>query len=48
MMLFTYFALDRDPVGMLGQAVGWTVYTRNLYLIKAKRRRPAQQKPPAG
>ncbi len=48
MMLFTYFALDRDPVGMLGQAVGWTVYTRNLYLIKAKHRRPAQATPPAG
>ena len=33
MMLLVYFILRLDPVGILGQAVGWTVYSRNLYLI---------------
>ncbi len=37
-MLFVYFFLRREPVGMLGQSVGWAVYTRNLYLIRKKRR----------
>ena len=36
-MLFIYFTLRGEPVGMLGQCVGWTVYTRNLYLIHKKR-----------
>ena len=40
-MLFLYFLLDRDPVGLLGQSVGWSVYCRNLYLIRRKRRRRA-------
>ena len=37
-MLFVYFTLRGEPVGMIGQSVGWTVYTRNLYLIYKKRR----------
>ena len=40
LMLFTYFLLDHDPVGMLGQGVGWTIYSRNLYLIRVKHRPP--------
>ena len=48
MMLFTYFVIDRDPVGILGQSVGWIVYSRNLYLIKVKRgQRGKQAAPPA-
>ncbi len=41
MMLLTYFIVDRDPVGVLGQSIGWTVYGRNLYLIRIKHREPA-------
>ena len=37
-LLFTYFLLRGEPVGMLGQSVGWTVYIRNLYLIRKKQR----------
>ncbi len=33
-MLFVYFLLRREPVGILGQSVGWVVYARNLYLLK--------------
>ena len=29
-----YFVLDRDPVGMVGQTVGWVIYARNLMLIR--------------
>ena len=32
-MLFLYFTLRGEPVGMIGQSVGWAVYTRNLYLL---------------
>lgn len=39
MMLFVYFLLRREPVGLIGQSVGWTVYARNLYLIRFKKRR---------
>lgn len=37
-MLLVYFVGRREPIGVLGQAIGWTVYSRNLYLIKVKRR----------
>ena len=36
-MLLVYFILRGEPVGVLGQSVGWTVYSRNLILIKKKR-----------
>ncbi|MHC4989709.1 MAG: lipid-A-disaccharide synthase N-terminal domain-containing protein [Planctomycetota bacterium] len=35
-MLLTYFIIDRDPVGIVGQGTGWLVYSRNLYLIRKK------------
>ena len=35
-MLFAYFLVDRDPVGMLGQSVGWVVYSRNLCLRRRR------------
>lgn len=41
LMLVVYFVLEGDVVGTLGQAVGWTVYSRNLYLIHRKRRAQA-------
>lgn len=37
-MLFVYFILRGEPVGVLGQSVGWIVYSRNLYLIKRQRK----------
>jgi lipid-A-disaccharide synthase-like uncharacterized protein len=37
-MLLVYFIGRREPIGVLGQAIGWTVYSRNLYLIKVKHR----------
>lgn len=32
-MLVAYFLWRWDPVGIIGQAVGWTIYVRNLVLI---------------
>ncbi len=32
-MLLTYFIWRRDVVGVLGQATGWLIYVRNLWLI---------------
>lgn len=40
-MLGVYFIWRRDAVGFLGQATGWIVYVRNLWLIH-KENRPAQ------
>jgi len=37
-MLLIYFLWRREPIGVLGQATGWFVYVRNLWLIH---RRPA-------
>lgn len=47
-LLLVYFILRGEPVGAIGQSVGWIVYSRNLYLIKVKHRRlvddvPAEQ-----
>lgn len=39
LMLFTYATLRRDPVFMLGQALGLTIYLRNLVLIYRRRAR---------
>lgn len=35
-MLLIYFAWRRDPIGILGQAIGWTIYIHNLWLIYTK------------
>ncbi len=32
-MLIVYFIWRKDIVGILGQATGWLIYTRNLYFI---------------
>ena len=37
-MLLIYFVGRREPVGAFGQVIGWAVYSRNLYLIRTKRR----------
>ena len=36
-MLLVYFIGRREPIGVIGQATGWIVYTRNLYYIRIKR-----------
>jgi len=35
-MLLIYFVWRRDPIGILGQAIGWTIYIHNLWLIYTK------------
>jgi lipid-A-disaccharide synthase-like uncharacterized protein len=37
-MLITYFIWRKDVVGVLGQATGWGIYVRNLYLIYAHKK----------
>jgi lipid-A-disaccharide synthase-like uncharacterized protein len=32
-MLLMYFMWRRDPIGLLGQAFGWFIYVRNLWMI---------------
>jgi len=46
-MLMIYYVLRGEPVGIIGQSVGWIVYSRNLYLIKAKHRRLSEQPNPS-
>ncbi len=38
-MLLVYFVGRREPIGILGQLTGWTVYSRNLYLIYRNKNR---------
>lgn len=44
LMLFTYALIRRDPVFMLGQALGIAIYARNLVLIHGRRRRYRQRR----
>lgn len=37
-ILLTYFALRGDPIGVLGQLLGWPIYMRNLYMVYRDRR----------
>lgn len=32
-MLLVYFLWRREPIGVLGQATGWFIYVRNLWMI---------------
>ncbi len=41
LVLFSYALWRRDPVFILGQATGLLIYTRNLWLIHAEKRRAA-------
>ena len=43
LMLFTYATFRRDPVIMLGQLLGLTIYIRNLILIYRRRWRIRQR-----
>ncbi len=40
-MLLLYFVWRRDPVGVMGQAVGWFIYVRNLAMIYSVPKLPA-------
>ena len=44
-MLLVYFMWRWDPIGILGQAFGWFIYIRNLWLIY---RKPPAPPPPPG
>ncbi len=49
-MLITYFIWRKDAVGVLGQATGWLIYVRNLWMIYdplGHRRPPAVAEDPA-
>ncbi len=35
-MLLIYFIGRREPIGVLGTAISWVVYGRNLYLIRRR------------
>lgn len=37
-ILLTYFALQREPIGILGQVLGWPIYLRNVYMVLRDRR----------
>jgi len=37
-MLIVYFVWRKDVVGVLGQATGWVIYLRNLWLIRRESR----------
>lgn len=39
-MLLVYFLWRRDPIGVLGQATGWFIYLRNLWLIRGRAQPP--------
>ena len=43
-MLMVYFLWRRDPIGLLGQAFGWFIYLRNIWMIY----RPQDVPSPAG
>jgi hypothetical protein len=47
-MLLVYFLWRKDVVGVLGQATGWVIYMRNLWLIyrRSLRRRLASGSAP--
>ncbi|MBL4702600.1 MAG: lipid-A-disaccharide synthase N-terminal domain-containing protein [Phycisphaeraceae bacterium] len=47
-MLITYFIWRKDVVGILGQATGWGIYVRNLYLIYAHKKATQLSEPPEG
>lgn len=42
-MLLIYFIIRHEPVGILGQALGWPVYARNLWLISRTNKREQAQ-----
>lgn len=37
-ILLTYFAIQLEPIGVLGQLLGWPIYLRNIYMVMRDRR----------
>ncbi|MFK7958951.1 MAG: lipid-A-disaccharide synthase N-terminal domain-containing protein [Phycisphaerales bacterium] len=33
-LLAVYYAMRGEPIGLMGQSIGWTVYVRNLVLLR--------------
>jgi lipid-A-disaccharide synthase-like uncharacterized protein len=46
-ILLTYFAIQREPIGLLGQLLGWPIYLRNAYMVVRDRRRGLLSADPA-
>ncbi|MFO1078095.1 MAG: lipid-A-disaccharide synthase N-terminal domain-containing protein [Planctomycetota bacterium] len=46
-MLLIYFVWRKEPIGVLGQATGWFIYVRNLWLIHRAGAEPAAALDPA-
>jgi lipid-A-disaccharide synthase-like uncharacterized protein len=42
-MTLVYYVGRHEPIGILSQTVGWTIYSRNLYLIRLGRRNAASK-----
>ena len=42
-MLLVYFMWRRDPIGLLGQAFGWFIYVRNLWMIYRPKHEPLEE-----
>ena len=46
-MLTIYFLLRREPVGLIGQGIGWIVYWRNLVILRREAKKEhAPARPP--
>jgi len=37
-ILLTYFAIQAEPIGVLGQLLGWPIYLRNIHMVRRDRR----------
>lgn len=46
-LLFSYFVWRADPIGILGQASGIVIYSRNIRLLRKQARRAARDGEPA-
>jgi lipid-A-disaccharide synthase-like uncharacterized protein len=46
-MLLVYFLWRKEPIGVLGQATGWFIYVRNLWLIHRRAPPPSVAEDPA-
>lgn len=45
-MVLVYYIGRREPIGVLGQILGWTIYARNLYFIYRRPEKVMADEPP--